>query len=362
VHDSADTQVEDLMLVSLLEHSVEPIQLLTGDTEGLVGMLGALLLLAIVGLWLSFRRARARLWGGLLAVSGLLALGPYLHPSAGFSQDWLVLPTGWLQAVIPFATRFHQPDRMLIVAVLALAIMIGVIHRPLILSLPRKLRGLPLCMGMITLFGLPWAQDRLPLDVYDVDMPGWYELLGDEGALVEVPMGLSEVAALYQPLHGRAVATGPGVVREMVDADGYRSLVHTNPGINKLWEFNPMSKDASDLIRLREDGLRFVAVNNGVIEYLIQTQGIDRARVMLLVSRWLDDTLGPPIISAYRARVYRLPDEEQGTALLESMADNPAPEETYGPKKGGLESLKEEAPRPAFDDIEEAFSPDYPEP
>jgi hypothetical protein len=360
IHDTADTQVEDLMLVSLLEHSVAPLQLLTGDVEGLAALLGASLVLGMLALWMLYKRTRARLWGPLLVGSCLLSLGPYLHPSAGFSQDWLVLPTGWLQALIPFATRFHQPDRMLIVAVLALAIMISLVYRPLVLSLPGRLRGLPLGVALLAIIGMPWAQDRLPLDVYDFDMPGWYKLLGDEGVMIEVPMGMSEVPAMYQPLHGRAVATGPGVVREMVDADGYRSLVHTDPGINKLWEFNPMSTDASDLMHLREEGLRYVVVNSGVIEYLIQSQGMDRARVMLLVSRWLDDMLGPPVISAYQARVYRLPDEKQGAQMLEMQAE-PA-SETYGPERGNLGIIEEEEPQPAFDDIEEAFSPDYPEP
>ena len=176
-------------------------------------------------------------------------------------------------------------------------------------------------------------------------------------------MGLSEVPAMYQPLHGRPVATGPGVVREMSDADGYRALVHTNPGINKLWEYNPMSKDASDLMHLREDGLRYVVVNSGVIEHLIQTQGMDRARVMLLISRWLDNTLGPPVLSAYQARVYRVPDEEQGAAMLRAQLGTSGPTQvTSAPMSDGSGASDIPIDAPSFEDLEQAFSPGYGEP
>ena len=127
-----------------------------------------------------------------------------------------------------------------------------------------------------------------------------------------------------------------------------------------------MSKDASDLMHLREDGLRYVVVNSGVIEHLIQTQGMDRARVMLLISRWLDNTLGPPVLSAYQARVYRVPDEEQGAAMLRAQLGTSGPTETdhVAPIPMGDSTGAGDTPidAPSFEDLEQAFSPGYGEP
>ena len=44
-----------------------------------------------------------------------------------------------------------------------------------------------------------------------------------------------------------------------------------------------------------------------------------------LMSRWLDNTLGPPVLSAYQARIYRVPDEKQGAAMLEAQVGTSGP-------------------------------------
>ena len=57
-----------------------------------------------------------------------------------------------------------------------------------------------------------------------------------------------------------------------------------------------------------------------------------------------------------------------GTTVLEMYTTSlfvdvePVEPVTLGPPKGALANIEEEGPQPAFDDIEDAFSPDYLEP
>ncbi len=172
----------------------------------------ALLLPALAGLWLRWRRARW--WGAMALGFTVLTLGPFLY----INGDYLQIAGGWVP--LPFLALFeHAPGfstishayRFAIGASLALCVLAAVLVAEL------ESRGINGWMLAILLSGARiaesfWASPAwFPIPAARAEIPEVYTAL-EGGAVWDLPIGIPVLArseySLFQITHGQPVPYG----------------------------------------------------------------------------------------------------------------------------------------------------------
>jgi hypothetical protein len=176
-----------------------------------VGWLGIVpVALAVLGLARWPDRAERRVWGVLLGIFLIWALGPFLRVY-GWNTA-LPLPQTVLQ-FLPIVSNARMPGRAMVLVYLSLAMLAGM---GLASRSPRSTRPTWLLLGLIV---ADYASAPVPL--WRVDVPPVYRVLSaraDRAALLELPMGLRDGfgnrgamdpgSPLFQTVHEHPVVGG----------------------------------------------------------------------------------------------------------------------------------------------------------
>lgn len=189
-----------------------------------------LLLLVILGV-ASAGAARARLVGILLPLV-LFAVGPTLVFGDIALPNY---PFIWLLDAFPFMRRLWWPARALPIAAIPAAIaVVYALHR---LRAWRPLAGRAVAFSLAPLWALlTWSETLAPIPTWDPTPPAGYRCLaeGPEGAILELPWGVSQTGLPWQAAHGRPLVGGM--------AEGNPSLVPTKTG--DLFRADPLFQKA----------------------------------------------------------------------------------------------------------------------
>lgn len=177
-----------------------------------------LLLLVLVGV-VCAGAARARL-AAMLIPLGLFAIGPTLVMGDIALPNF---PFIWALDALPFLRRLWWPARAIAIASIPAAIaVVFALHR---LRAWRPVAGRAVAIALAPIWALlTWSETLAPLPTWDPTPPAGYRCLagGPEGAIVELPWGVSQTGLPWQSAHGRPLVGGM--------AEGNPSLVPTETG------------------------------------------------------------------------------------------------------------------------------------
>ncbi len=162
--------------------------------------------LVLVPALMGLRSARARPWLGAGLVCFVFALGPFLYYAGGYAQvpggGAVPLPFLALFEGIPLFSAISHAFRFAVPLQLCLAVAAGLVvgGRGFLLS------GAVL-VELLWLSPAPW-----PAPVAPTSAPPVYELISDEGAVLDLPVTVQVLARsrydLYQLSHGRPIPYG----------------------------------------------------------------------------------------------------------------------------------------------------------
>lgn len=284
-------------------------QLFVSPTAG-AGWLPSLVVLVVLSSWVLLHRGRRIWWAAVAAAAAVLAMGVWLDPRWGLSSGWLPLPLRGLQVLFPPLELLDRPDRFLIITALATAVMAGLLWRPLCHRLPSALRPALWTAGL-ALVGASSAMST-SLSTFLFEAPGWTRAISGQGAVLHVPMGLSEADLMWQPLHGQPITGGPDEAMLLDDGSPYRLLFEQNAALAFFWDFAKGRLDSDGRAWLLGRGARYVVVYEDVVNRVSEgTQG--ETYLMPLADR-IEQTLGPAIYNADGVRVYSLDVDAGGAA------------------------------------------------
>ncbi len=285
--------VEDIHSVESLEikllTSVDPVGLVSAwspdarQAELFPLRWAAPLLLALLAAALA--RQRLVLFAGVVFLfTSAVALGPCLVVDGGVCWEacgWT--PYSLLGKVVPGLGRIQFPRRMLLLAILALALLAGLGLRAVMARWPRipgplllSIAALLSVVGALSLTGYPMARSSLPV-------PGFYRQLAEhpeDFAILDVPFtygaavthhGTGPRYAYYQTVHGKR-KYGGAVPLYLADPD-HPEEIETNPLLRALRELADgkehgvarpeLERGAADLRRYR---FRHIVVHTGDLE------------------------------------------------------------------------------------------------
>ena len=340
VESLASLPAGDVMLTGLLHRSRPPLSLLVGapEADGLAGGATALLLLAAV----LVTRGRRWFWPGVALVSAALATGPLLRPIEGWWDEWLTLPWATLYTVVPFLSRLQQPDRLLILSALSVALVAGLLLTRLTAALPRRGRTAAGLAALLAVALLPTAQGTAVLPTREIEPPSWLVLLPDEGAIIEIPLGNSQDALLNQPLHGLPIMNGPGEFRELMSPGPFVANMEGNSLLRFLALAESSGFDEAGLADAYDRGLRFIVVHDRKIRDLVEADSDTYTSLINLASQ-IESVFGPPFYREKGLRIYRLPRSvSSGAGACRLVGARP---EDGGAQRGcGREDGEQEAP------------------
>lgn len=272
-------------------------------TAALVCLLGP----SLVVLWAAHHLGRHLLWPAILLGSATLALGPWLDPVYGLADGWLPLPLAFLEGVLPPLTHIKEPGRWLVLGALAASVLIGKLATTTRTQVAQRRRPAALVAVAVALSAIPHLTGAARLPTLDWSPPAWARFLGAPGLMVEIPLGWSMSAPLWQPVHGSTTSGGPGEVAALRDATAYRHAWESIEPLPWFWRLQaaPLGADAAD--RLRELDVRYVVVHQRAIENLSGSAAADRAWFLPVLAARIEGALGPPIMDIEGVRVYGVP-------------------------------------------------------
>lgn len=259
--------------------------------------LGALALI----LW---GRDRAR-WLGVALLGLLFALGPALPDVFG---QRLVMPHYLLAYnVLPFFDRLWFPYRLLSVVFLAVTVGLGTVLARLEGRLgPRA----GLAIGALALANLVEQNGNLAYPILHREFrpPALYSWIREEeGALIELPIGLSRVSVAWQPVHQQPTWGGMGENAKILWPPGFekkaknsfiRFLSTSTRDPAAAAAMKPLERDRAGMI---EEGFRWVVLDRQLVDAearrAARALGPERVDAESLVFRTTDaliEKLGPP--------------------------------------------------------------------
>jgi hypothetical protein len=285
---------------------VLPLERLLAFPKLEVPWLAAVGAVAVLVAWFVAWRGRRLFWVAVVLLSGALAVGPLLPPAWGAASGWLPLPMVAAQAVFPPLAALDRPDRLLLVAALGQAVIVGLVYRPLALRLQPRLRGALASATALAAFAGPFLTGALPAPVYDHVPPAWVEAISEPGAVLVVPLGHGEASILWQPLHGQPVSGGPDERAALAEGRAYRRAISEDPALSFFWDFAGGRLDAEGRARLVDRGAAYVVVYPGVASAIARSANNEIDQMLAELVDRVDVVLGRPIFDDGTTRVYRL--------------------------------------------------------
>jgi hypothetical protein len=270
-------------------------------------VLGSLLVLVLLTTWFLVQGRRQLIWPALLILSALASVGAWLAPGWDVSDGWLPLPLAWAQAWLPGLDGITRPQRFLVFSALAQAVMLGVLWTRL--EERGSLWAARVGAGALALvlIAMPWAQGVAPLASSSFEPPGWIEAIDEPGAIVAIPLGWTDSAALWQPLHGQPISGGPGEVQAFASNSPTRQLYEERPELRPLWLVEDARLGQAEIQRLSQAGARWVVVDAGLVDLVVESErDLQAWSLPVLVTR-IDEAFGPPVYDQDQVRVYRIP-------------------------------------------------------
>jgi hypothetical protein len=271
--------------------------LFSAGSGWLMGALG----LAVAVYWLWTDGRRHAYWLLVAGVATVLAAGFWLPPDLNPAGRWVPLPLAWLEAVAPPAAAVAHPDRFLFVAALSIAVLCG--H--LVQRLPPAGRLLAAVAALACCILGNRVDGRLPLPTFTWDPPAWTEALDQPGAIIHLPLGMSEASALWQPAHGQPVTGGLGEVSAFASSTPYRRAFESRPELAPFWEPGRSRLDADTLATLFSHGARYVLVWDEALA--IAARRPEGWKLPILADT-VDAALGPAMYQGGGVRLYRIPE------------------------------------------------------
>ncbi len=262
-----------------------------------LGLLG-LAAIALVAL----PRGRRPGWLGVAAVLAVLALGPFVTvATTAYLGPWDLL-FRWL----PFFSRSGVPTWLLGPAGLFLGVWMALALSDIWPSRSAVARAAAVVLTLGVGVGLPLAAGRLPLARFEFDAPGWWSFLGEEGAVVVLPVAGDDLPLAWQPLHGHPIALGPSP-SVALDAKGpVNSALHSAPLLQFLSRPGKPPFTRTDLETAWDQGLRWIVWDQTRLADLLAS-GVDRGGWNELAER-VDRLFGPPRYANANVRVYAVRD------------------------------------------------------
>ncbi len=260
--------------------------------------LGALALL----LW---GRDRVR-WVGVALLGLLFALGPALPDVFG---QRLVMPHYLLAYnVLPYFDRLWFPYRLLSVVMFAVTLGIGTVLARVEGRIgPRA----AVVAGVLALANLLEQNGNLayPILHREFTPPALYRWIGEEeGALIELPIGLSRVSIAWQPVHQQPTWGGMGENARILWPKGFdkqsktsfaKFLIASTRNPTAARGLKPLDRDRVVLI---EQGFRWVVMDRQLVdsearrsEALMGPGKIDKDVLVFAATEALIEKLGQPV-------------------------------------------------------------------
>lgn len=295
------------------------------------------------GLLLSVFLARDRArWLGLTILLLVFSVGPVW---AGPGPR-LVLP--WYMAAyhgLPFFDRLWFPYRMLSVAFLGITLLLGtLLVRAEIWAEVRKARGARAwpAWGLPVALVLGSMAEQAPNLAYPLlhrafVPPYVYSWLHEqEGAIIELPIGLSRVSVAWQPVHERPVWGGMGENATLLWPEGF-SKRQANSFIKFLKqvtrdpiEARAMKTNPNERLSLEKEGFRWVVMDRQLVDADIHKWGFVRkgGEEVALEGVWiatdlLVERLGQPVAADGALLVFDLKPDRPRTEVPSVLQPTP---------------------------------------
>jgi hypothetical protein len=303
----ASSHLARLAFERAAQHSLRLEHLIPLMADSPTALLVSLLGPSLVVVWGAHHLGRHLLWPAILAVSATLALGPWLDPVFGLADGWLPLPLAFLEGIAPPLSHIAEPGRWLLLGGVAASVLVGRLATTMRTQVAPNRRRAALAALALALSVIPHVTGASRLPTLDWQPPAWARFLGTPGLMVEIPLGWSMSAPLWQPVHGSPTSGGPGEVAALRDATPYRQAWESVEPLPWFWRLQaaPLGDQAAD--RLRELRIRYVVVHQGAITELSGGAASERAWFLPVLAARIDNALGPPIMDLEGVRVYGVP-------------------------------------------------------
>jgi len=341
-HELEGDMLGDVMVGTLVDRSLRPASMLLGEPGQPLGWAPWVLAGGIAFLWRASPFRRRWFWPITALVAIVLAIGPYIQPAAGGEYDWMPMPGAALFYAFPFYSRLHQPDRMLVFVFLAVAAMVGLLFGWLLRLARREDALMPALVGWSLAVCMPFLDGAAPVSVTTFDVPEYYEVLGEEGAIIEVPIGFREEMLLYQPYHEHPVLGGPGEKWRAAMASGdFHLQLRLDPFLYFLWDQGAPLPQAGSFGDIRDRGFRYVMVHEGWLRRLAAKRMDRRVQSILDHLERIDGLLGPAIFTSSEVSIYRIADVDEATENVQRLkqamhASGSGPVMEEGAVEGGI--------------------------
>lgn len=214
-------------------------------------------------------------WTGLVAVSLFFALGPTL-PIGGTPESPL---WSWPYLVaynaLPFLDRLWFPYRLSVIAFLGVALGMGGVLGRLDSLRARRAPWLPALALPALLVGAHLTEQHrhlaFPLLHRDLTPPAVYGIIGqEEGALIELPIGLARISIAWQPVHGQPTFGGMAENAPVFWPPGFKQRFK-NTLVKRLRQATRDPLDIRehrerDRARLEAEGFRWVVLDRQLVD------------------------------------------------------------------------------------------------
>ena len=272
----------------------DALHLVGGQAPGLVNWL-PYSMMAGIGLFAVAGRRRA-LWGSLMAMGVVCALGPgqEIAGTAYRMPYWLLWKT-----VPGLASMFH-PDRWILVTglFLSIAAVDGFAAR-----LPRVAWAVPLGV-MVQL----WVRGDAPMATWTPSVPPHWQALASDtepGAVIVIPMDYGQLAGQYQRVHGRPLLGGMLEDQPWRHPPEWRAYVAGNEVLRRLRSVSYGQGElgepsAAAWAQLESDGFSHIVYD---AESWVKSQ----RRADVHPAAHLRSSLGEPDFESPSGMVWRLP-------------------------------------------------------
>ena len=263
------------------------------------------LILAAAGAVRAWRKG-AMFWAAAAIAFCLLALGPDLQVGGSERLDFTRLPYNWFVQKVPLLNAARDPGRFVSVALLCLAVLVGLGLRELVRERSRRVKWSAAGLASFLILFEFWAA---PLPVREVRVSSVYRKIArDEGrfAILEVPVrGWTEGEGYMfaQIHHGRPITGG--------------TISHVNRSALRFIEQEPFLRLLSKPERLAgpapvmsteglsKVGIRYVVLHRDAPAWA-KPDGQRGAKNLRAVEAFLDRNLRRLADSTERVRLYRV--------------------------------------------------------